>query len=106
MSERALKIAAMRWLKEQPDVWCLKTHGGGYGRAGVPDILCCVRGSFLAIELKRPGEQPTKLQTRELHAIHDAQGFAYVARTLDEVKEFVELVRWVVVEREKSKPAR
>ena len=48
------------------------THG--FGRSGVPDIICCHRGKFLAIECKAGKNKPTALQEREMQRIRDAQG--------------------------------
>jgi len=53
------------------------THG--YGRSGVPDIVCCVGGAFLGIEVKAGKNKPTALQTRELEAIRRCGGVAVVA---------------------------
>jgi Holliday junction resolvase len=52
------------------------THG--YGRSGVPDIICCVAGKFLAIECKAGGNKPTALQVREIETIRQAGGVAVV----------------------------
>jgi Holliday junction resolvase len=52
------------------------THG--YGRSGVPDIIACVNGRFLAIECKAGGNKPTALQTREMENIRIAGGVAIV----------------------------
>jgi hypothetical protein len=52
------------------------THG--FGRSGVPDIVCCVDGAFLAIECKAGGNKPTVLQEREITAIRNNKGTAIV----------------------------
>lgn len=52
------------------------THG--FGRSGVPDIICCVDGNFLAIECKAGNNTPTALQEREMEAIRKAGGTAMV----------------------------
>jgi Holliday junction resolvase len=52
------------------------THG--MGRSGVPDIICCVNGLFLAIECKAGKGKTTALQDREIALIHGAGGFAVV----------------------------
>jgi Holliday junction resolvase len=65
----------------------LKKHGVyyffpatfGFGRSGVPDIICCFRGQFVAIECKAGDNKPTALQQRELKNIMVAGGHAYVA---------------------------
>lgn len=52
----------------------------GYGRAGIPDIIVCYKGKFLAIECKAGYNKPTPLQEREITAIHKAGGAAMVVR--------------------------
>jgi Holliday junction resolvase len=64
----------------------LKSHGiyyffpatFGMGRSGVPDIICCFQGKFLAVECKAGSNKPTALQERELQAIMDAGGNAFI----------------------------
>jgi Holliday junction resolvase len=51
---------------------------GGYGRSGVPDIVCCYRGVFIAIECKAGTNKPTPLQEAEMGKIKKAQGFVLV----------------------------
>jgi Holliday junction resolvase len=51
---------------------------GGYGRSGVPDIVCCYRGIFIAIECKAGNNKPTPLQEAEMQKIREAQGFVLV----------------------------
>jgi Holliday junction resolvase len=51
---------------------------GGYGRSGVPDIVCCYRGVFIAIECKAGSNKPTPLQEAEMQKIREAQGFVLV----------------------------
>jgi len=66
----------------------LKAHGAyyffpathGFGRSGVPDIVCCVRGRFLGIECKAGENKLTALQERELEAIKQAKGCTLVIR--------------------------
>lgn len=77
-----------RFLRRQPRCWVRKTHGSGY-TAGLPDLIGCLRGRFFAIEVKRPGEQPTALQVRELSNIRQAYGFALWVDTYDAVVDFV-----------------
>jgi Holliday junction resolvase len=51
---------------------------GGYGRSGVPDVVCCYRGVFVAIECKAGSNKPTPLQEAEMQKIRQAQGFVLV----------------------------
>lgn len=54
-------------------------------RKGIPDFICCVRGEFLAIELKRPGEKPKEEQIHEINEIRQSGGRVCVATSLEEV---------------------
>lgn len=50
----------------------------GMGRAGVPDIIVCYRGLFVAFECKAGKGKTTALQERELANIKKANGIAVV----------------------------
>lgn len=52
--------------------------GSGFGNAGVPDFLCCVKGRFLAVEAKANGGKPTELQKKNLREISEAGGVSLV----------------------------
>jgi len=77
----------------------LKKHGayyffpatGGFGRSGVPDIVCCYNGLFLAIECKAGNNKPTALQEKELEKIRAAYGVAMVVSevNLHDVENFL-----------------
>lgn len=60
----------------------------GYGRSGVPDIVCCYQGKFIGIECKANGNVPTALQVREMDKIRAAGGRALVVdeRNMDVLK--------------------
>ena len=75
--EAAVKAAVKRIL-DAHNVYYFPPATGGYGRSGVPDIVCCVKGYFLAIECKAGNDKTTVLQDRELQAIRDARGVAIV----------------------------
>ena len=60
---------------------------GIYAKAGVSDILACVKGRFVAIEVKRPGKKPTGLQKQFIDAVNLIGGVAFWADNLNDVKE-------------------
>ena len=65
------------------------THG--YGRSGVPDIIACINGKFLAIETKAGKGTTTALQDRELDLIRKSGGVAMVINedNLDELMLYI-----------------
>ena len=64
---------------------------GGYGKSGVPDLIACYKGRFIAIECKAGYNKPTALQEKELRAIEAAAGHTLVIRE-DTVGELVRLL--------------
>lgn len=62
-------------LKEY-DAYYFFPPANGFGRTGIPDIIACYRGQFIAIECKAGKNITTALQRRELRAIEDAGGYA------------------------------
>lgn len=60
---------------------------GIYAKAGVSDILACVKGRFVAIEVKKPGGRPSQLQLQFIDAINKIGGIAFIADNLDIVKD-------------------
>ena len=90
MLERNIVAAIMRYLKTVPHCFCWKTHGGMYGTAGMPDIIICLNGRFVALEVKTPTGKLTKIQESTLKRIKDAKGNAYKVTSLQDVKEIVD----------------
>lgn len=76
--EAKVKAAVGRILKKY-NVYHFSPNTHGYGRSGVPDIICCLHGGkFLAIECKAGKNQTTALQDREIREIQARQGIAIV----------------------------
>ncbi len=76
--EKRVKEKIVKVLKEEGVYYFFPaTHG--FGRSGVPDIICCVNGYFLAIEVKAGINKPTALQVREIETIRRSNGVAVVA---------------------------
>ena len=51
---------------------------GGYGKGGVPDIIACYKGRFIAIECKAGKGVLTALQKYNIDQIISNQGLAIV----------------------------
>jgi Holliday junction resolvase len=64
----------------------------GFGRAGIPDIIGCMDGHFVAIECKAGKGTTTALQERELDRIRSAGGTTFIARE-DNIDELQQLLR-------------
>jgi hypothetical protein len=87
--------AAVRKILNRMDIYHFMPPGMGLGRSGIPDIIGCYQGRFIAIECKAGKGKTTALQERELQWIKDAGGFAVVARedNLEQLEQ--ELQAWI-----------
>ena len=95
--ESKVKLAVVKLLK-QYGVYFFFPATHGYGRSGVPDIICCLHGGkFLAIECKAGKNQPTELQQREIREIQLRKGLAMVVR-----EDNIELVEQVILENSRT----
>ena len=59
--------------------YCVKYFGCMYSTSGTPDILACINGYFVAIEVKAQDGLPSALQLEKIKQIRKSGGFGYVA---------------------------
>ncbi|WP_273483645.1 VRR-NUC domain-containing protein [Desulforamulus ruminis] len=88
ITERSIVNTILKYLNSLPECYAIKTHGGQY-RGGQPDIMGSFQGRFLALEVKRPGGKPTKLQMEILKKWAAAGAIAGVVYSVDEVQKLI-----------------
>ena len=74
---------AVKKILDGLNIYHFSPFQAGMGRAGIPDIICCYEGRFLAIECKAGKGKTTALQDREINAIQEAGGTAWVVNEND-----------------------
>lgn len=84
-SEKSIENQIKKWL-DSNGYWWMKVHGDMFQKAGVPDIIACINGKFVGIEVKRPGGRVSELQKHQIEQIQQSGGVAFVAYSLDEVR--------------------
>ena len=86
--EGRVKEAVKKRLKEL-GIWHFSPVSNGMGRHGIPDLICCWNGRFLAIETKAKGKRAntSALQDIELTAINSAGGIAVVIDDVEQLDE-------------------
>ncbi len=89
MLERDIVAQILRFLKTVDHCFAWKEHGGMYGTAGVPDIIACIHGRFVAFEVKTPSGKLTKLQEITMQRIKDAKGQAFKVTSAAEVAAII-----------------
>ena len=94
-AEKNFENKVKKFLKDS-GAWVLKYWGGAaYTKSGVPDLLVCLNGCFIGIELKSPRGQPSDLQLYNLKEIDKSGGCAVLLypKDFERFRNFVELVQ-------------
>ena len=88
-SEQAIQSDILKYLKSV-GAYTIKVSAAT--KAGIPDIICCYKGRFIAIEVKRPEAKTnvSPLQVANISMIINAQGEAIVAWDKEMVKTFID----------------
>jgi hypothetical protein len=97
--ESRIQSAILNFLNKIEGCKAINFPGTPNGKKGTPDIIGCYRGFMFVIEVKRPGEEPEKIQLFELndwlengatswifHSVHECSGNLYAfTRMIDEI---------------------
>lgn len=77
-AEKVFENKIKKYLKEHGAYFLKYWAGAQFTKSGVPDILACVNGYFVGIEVKAQSGKPSELQLYNIRQIRKAGGFAYV----------------------------
>ena len=87
--EQHIQTSIIKYIKSIGGLPIKQNQIGIYAQAGVPDIIACIKGRFVAIEVKRPGQKPTPIQEAFLESITKKGGVAFWSDNLDRVKSLL-----------------
>lgn len=92
--EKLFENKIKNFLKAQ-NCWFVKYFANRNTKSGVPDILACVNGYFVAIEVKGENGKPTPLQVWNRDKIREAGGISVILYPdqFEDFKKFVELLK-------------
>jgi|SaaInlV_110m_DNA_1040235.scaffolds.fasta_scaffold00408_25 hypothetical protein len=91
--EKKVKDWVCKWLdKTYPDHYRYMPVPTGFGRRGVADIVCSIKGKWVSIEVKTDKGKPTKLQEIDQSKVIASGGVAIIIygkdqNALDELYE-------------------
>ena len=89
--EKQFENKVKKYLKEK-NCWFVKYWGGAeFTKAGVPDLLCCINGHFVGLEIKSETGKTRELQFYQLNQINQSGGIGIVLRP-SQFEKFKKLV--------------
>lgn len=87
MKEQQIQTAIIKHLQSR-GAWVCKIIKAS--KAGVPDVLACVDGRMVALEVKAPGGRVSELQEYNIEKIIGAGGLAGVVYSVADVEELLQ----------------
>jgi Holliday junction resolvase len=92
MKEQDVQKKIINYL-ESLGAWTVKTISTN--KRGTPDVLACLNGRFIAIEVKAKGKMSTvtPIQKYQLDLIDKSGGIAIAADSLEKTKEILDIVQ-------------
>lgn len=91
-AEKTFENKIKKYLDDR-GAWFVKYWAGAqFTKSGIPDILCCINGYFVGIEVKAQNGKPSEIQIFNIRKIKAAGGFAFVLypSAFGEFERFIE----------------
>lgn len=90
-AEKTFENKIKKYLSEN-NIWHVKYFANGFTKSGIPDILACCNGHFLAIEVKAENGRPSELQLHHIEKIKQSGGYAVIVKPsqFEELKELIQ----------------
>ena len=87
MLESKIQSKILKELKKVPECYAYKNITTN--RKGIPDIIVCFKGKFVALEVKNEKGKTTQLQDWNIDQIRQSGGTAEVVRSWADVAEIL-----------------
>lgn len=90
-SEKNFENKIKKYLKDD-GAYFVKYFANRMTKVGIPDILACVNGYFMGIEVKAEKGTPSELQIYNIKQINEASGLGVIVRPSDfeKLKEIID----------------
>ena len=87
--EGLLKTRIRRYLTSKGIYW-VSIQGGPGSKPGDPDMVICLDGRFIALEMKAKTGRQSPIQAKREEEINQSGGEYHLIRTIKEVEDIVE----------------
>ena len=98
-AEKQFENKVKSWLhqlqKEGQPIKFIKIWGGGFQKAGIPDLICCINGIYFEVELKSSTGRPTELQKYNIKLTNAANGIGIILYP-EAFEQFKTIVKGVI----------
>lgn len=82
-AEKTFENQIKKFLDKLPNTWYFKVWSGPYSKSGIPDIIACINGHFVALEVKADNGRASELQKRNIRVINECNGLGIIVYPKD-----------------------
>ena len=93
MKESVLCTKIVNYLRDE-GAYVEKIWGGGFQKAGIPDIIASYKGVFLGIEVKVGSNGPSPIQKKKIQLINESGGIGIVVWDFESVVGLIKLINY------------
>lgn len=98
VGEKQFEKQVKGWLnnlkQEGHPIKFIKIWGGGFQKAGIPDLICCINSIYFEVELKSSVGKPSELQKYNIRLTNEANGVGIILYP-EGFEQFKNIVRGV-----------
>jgi len=98
-AEKQFENKVKSWLnklkKEGHPIKFIKIWGGGFQKAGIPDLICCINSIYFEVELKSSVGKPSDLQKYNIRLTNEANGIGIILYP-EGFEQFKNIVKGVI----------
>ena len=69
-------------------------QGGSGSKPGDPDLIACIDGNFVGIEVKTAGGRQSPIQKKREEEIIASGGRYVIVRRMEDIEQLIEMIRW------------
>lgn len=88
-AEGLLKTRIRKKLTDEGIFWS-SIQGGPGSKPGDPDLIACIDGRFIGIEVKTAGGRQSPIQKRRQEQIEQSKGIYRIIRSMEELQEMLD----------------
>lgn len=82
MTEKTFQTKLIKLIQNN-NGYVVKFNASAISKIGVPDLLACINGKFIGLEVKKENGKPTDIQLWNIEKIKKSGGIAMVVRPSD-----------------------
>lgn len=98
-TEKQFENKVKGWLQnlkeEGHPIKFIKIWGGGFQKAGIPDLICCINSIYFEVELKSSVGKPSELQKYNIRLTNEANGIGIILYP-EGFEQFKNIVKGVI----------